>query len=817
MQGQSNRMRSGFALALLGLWPFPGAGAPGTASSSGLCVVERLRIFPESAPVKLTLETKASSPAALALARRGPGGDQALGDRPLAWKDGRAVLHLGRLPRGYYELRDPAVPEALPLAFVVTFDPAARPKVDPASARVATDGAIAWLVRPDDFDAVSQAMALCGAAWVRDRLSWAEVAPARGEFKWAERYDRAADAQRRAGLSVVTVFHDTPPWARADGDRKAFPESLRDAYDFGRALAEHFRGRIQACEIWNEADIDVFAAEPADRLAAFHKAAALGIKAGDPRVLVLFNSFATPAKAFGELYFENEVGTYGDAYNHHLYQPPDKHPQVARWHLELAARFGLGLPFWVTEAGVHLPDAGGRLREGDRWKQADFVAKSYARSLDAGIDRHFFFIFPYYKEGAVDFGLLDRDLGPTPGVAAFATMSHALGRATPLGTGLAGADDVAAAFFDAGPWRTAVLWRDAGPKEVLLPTPDPAPRGLTVTGEEIPLRAQGGAVRLTVGPSPVYVLAKGLKPAVERSRPAPVSPLPEPGLKETVLRIALPRPLASFRRQRYALEAGAVQEAEVEVWHFGAAPLIGMLRLAVAAVDPARGAPTVRVEPAEAAVEAAPMGVVRIPIRLHVPPEGTAGLCRVTARVAAGDRSTAAACVRVAAEAKGAAVRVVSALPLAPSAWASNISGNGTSRLTAAEGGGLRVESIFTRPGDRWSYPVLAFDPPRDLSACTGLRLRVKVVQAAEGLTLRVQVAEPGGASYLTQDGIRPKAGDVTEWRVPFADLEHGAFSSEDPNGRLDLDRVARILVGANQSGDRSVFEILSMEAVAER
>jgi hypothetical protein len=52
---------------------------------------------------------------------------------------------------------------------------------------------------------------------------------------------------------------------------------------------------------------------------------------------------------------------------------------------------------------------------------------------------------------------------------------------------------------------------------------------------------------------------------------------------------------------------------------------------------------------------------------------------------------------------------------------------------------------------------------------------------------------------------------------VPFAELEHGAFSGEDPNGKLDLDRVARILVGVNQAGDKSVFEILSMEAVAAK
>jgi len=82
---------------------------------------------------------------------------------------------------------------------------------------------------------------------------------------------------------------------------------------------------------------------------------------------------------------------------------------------------------------------------------------------------------------------------------------------------------------------------------------------------------------------------------------------------------------------------------------------------------------------------------------------------------------------------------------------------------------------------------------------------------------LRLQVGEPGGASYYTPDGIRPKAGEAAEWTVPFAELEHGAFSSEDPNGKLDLDRVVRILVGVNQTGEKSIFEIVSLEAVAAR
>lgn len=768
------------------------------ASASELRVMERVRVFAESEPVSLTLVPAGPGSAAATLVRCGPGGETKLGEARMEGGGGEGKLFFRGLPRGYYELRRPGGAAS---AFIVTFDPEKRPRVEPDRARIATDGAIAWLVKPEDFEAVSRLMALAGVAWVRDRLSWAEVQPARGEFR-PGRYERAARVQQSAGLSVVTVFHDTPAWARKDGNRKGFPEALDGAFAFGKSLAGHFRGLLRAYEVWNEADIEVFAVETADRYAAFLKAASLGLKAGDPRALVLMNSFATQAQGFGEVLFENEIGAYVDAYNYHLYQPPDRHPSVARWHFALAERFGLrGLPFWVTEAGIRLPDAGGRLAEADRWKQADFVAKSYARSLMTGVDRHFFFIFPYYKEGKINFGLLDRDWGPTPGLAALATMSYALGRADPLGEGLPGGRGVTALFFDAGPWRTTVLWApEAG--EVEVKTGDPAARVLSLTGEEIPF--QGGRVR--VGPSPVYVLAKDLAPAATATRPALPPRPPAPGLPEVVLRISLPRATASFRKQLYVLPADSATPAEVEVWNLGVLPFRGKVRLSCEA--------PFRIEPGEAEVEVPPMEAARVSVVLCPPAEGGAAVVRVEARAESAGRTSSAARVRVGLEPRRAAYLTVEPFPLDPKDWTPGIAGGGEVKLTSGGGGSLRVEALFRGGGDRWTYPSLVFRPPRDLSRFEAIRLRLRVIRPTEGLVVRVQLVEPGGVHYLTEEGLRPRPGEVVEWVAPFREFGHGGFSAPDPNGRLDLDRVERLLVGFNQEGPQAAVEFLSIEAV---
>jgi hypothetical protein len=478
---------------------------------------------------------------------------------------------------------------------------------------------------------------------------------------------------------------------------------------------------------------------------------------------------------------------------------------VAAWHYRIAERYGIAaLPRWVTEAGVALPDAGGRLKEADRWKQADFVAKSYARSLSAGIDRHFYFIFPYYKEGAIDFGLMDRDLSPAPGVAAFATMSCALGRADFLGEGIAGVEDVTALFFDAGPWRTAVLWaRDA--REIAVKTADPGVRALNLTGEDHPAPAG----RVAIGPSPVYVLAKDLSPAAPWVRPKPAPLPPPPALKEIVLRINLPREAASFKKQLYVMAPGAAHKAEIEIWNFGPAPFRGTVRLAC-------GAPF-RVEPAEAPVEVPAMGSARVAAALHAPAEGDSVPALVEVRAVSGDRRSSAARLRAALDARRANYPAVESFTLAPKDWAPGISGGGDLKLSAGEGGALRVEASFKGEGDRWTYPALAFNPPRDLSRFEALRLRLRVVQPAEGLVVRMQLIEPGGVNYLTEDGLQPKPGESVEWVVPFRELGHGGFSSPDPNGRLDLDRVERLLVGFNQKGDRATVEILALEAVGSK
>lgn len=779
-----------------------------------LRVTSRLRIFPESEPVVLMLEWEGGKapPGTLTLLRREPAGNRDLGTRAPEWDGGIGKLALGILSRGYYELAGAVGESKTALPFMVTFDPARRPGVDGDKVRVGVDTALPGAVRAEDMETVVRALALCGVAWARGRVDWSEIQRTADRFELPSHLEATLHAAARDGLRFVAAFQGVPPWARGEGDDRAYAADLGEAYRFGRELARRAEGRIRAYEVWNEADLPRFSSETADRYAAFLKAVSLGIRAGDGAALVLPAAFALRSEAFGECLFDNEVGPYIDAYNHHVYRRAKEQDQVLKWHRQLAARFGIAaLPNWITEAGIPLVDAGGRLCDEDRWKQAEFLVKSSALSLADGVGRHFFFMFPYFKEGTANFGLLDADLGPTPGAAALATLTYAIGAGVPLGAGLPGVDGVRALFFDAGPWKTAVLWRDRGSGPILLRTSDRNAAAFTLTGQDCPLRIGGGRAQVEVGSTPVFVTAKDLAPAVPLPRTQSPPPVRVPDLMPVVLRIGLARERAVFDRHLYGLKPATQEPVEVEVWNFWDTVLRGTLRLEVDT--------PFRIDSPSHTIEVEPMGVARVRVALRVPANGRQRIARMTARVTdAAEKSSAAARVRLAFDAASLVYPTALPFPLKPQAWSTDASAGGKVRLSAGSRGELHVEMEFANVAERWGSVARVFPSPRDLSLYDTARVRIRATRVPEGAVLRLQIVEPGGAHYITHDGIVPKEGETLDWMAPFSSLEHGAFSAADPDGRLDSSKISKVLISAHPKGASKIaLEILSFEVLSSK
>ena len=360
--------------------------------------------------------------------------------------DSKSFVNVGRLGIGWYRIEFlPAPPEGAQVdaaGEVVGWTTAAvlarLVESVPQDSPVCVDSATSWFApnNPVRQERFAQLAALAGANWIRDRMGWAGAQTGPKKFPENTTYDTAATLQARYGLKVLQVFHDIPGWAidkQLDGQRasRRFPRDLRVLYKFCKAMAQRYEGRVLAWEPWNEANITVFGGHTIDEMCTHQKAAYLGFKVGNPGLTVCWNVYAgagTTLHAEGVL--ENEVWPYFETYNIHSYQKPDNYLK----QFAPARQAACGRPIWITECGIPLPCKTNRprseLSREDELRQAKFIARSYASSLFAGVNRHFFFILGNYRERQTQFGLLRNDQTPRPGYVALAAVGRFLAGAT---------------------------------------------------------------------------------------------------------------------------------------------------------------------------------------------------------------------------------------------------------------------------------------------------------------------------------------------------------------------------------------------------
>jgi hypothetical protein len=103
-----------------------------------------------------------------------------------------------------------------------------------------------------------------GLGWAKQQFTWAEIEPLhKGEFvdplsqesSWTK-FDDLVDLYRQHGLQVIARLDRAPDWARpADSRPETPPADLGDFGDFVFAFVEHFSGRVQHIQIWNEPNI----------------------------------------------------------------------------------------------------------------------------------------------------------------------------------------------------------------------------------------------------------------------------------------------------------------------------------------------------------------------------------------------------------------------------------------------------------------------------------------------------------------------------------------------------------------------------------
>ena len=249
--------------------------------------------------------------------------------------------------------------------------------------------------------------------------SWNQIEKARGQYSW-DALDRAVAVAERAGQEVLLVLGGTPAWAAvaaAPGSEFAGVGSsmpMTDAVlfeEYVRAVVTRYGPRIQAYQIWNEANIASFWRGTPQLMADLTARAYRVIKEAQPGATVVAASTGSRwVKGFTEFYPAYlaslaDVGWPIDAYSVHLYPlatgtPRDRSYLLGLMRTALRIAAAPAKPIWETEInyGVTNPGLGETARAIPAEDIPEYVSRTYLDSLRYGIARTYWYAWtPEYR------------------------------------------------------------------------------------------------------------------------------------------------------------------------------------------------------------------------------------------------------------------------------------------------------------------------------------------------------------------------------------------------------------------------------------
>lgn len=250
--------------------------------------------------------------------------------------------------------------------------------------------------------------------------SWGQVEVRRGKFDWSA-LDKSVETARSHGASVLYVLGSTPAWAASRtraGDylnpgSTSMPKRLAYWREWVRAVAARYKGKIDAYQIWNEANLTTFWTGTPEQMALLTREAHRIIGKVDPRATVVsastvptrlttaFNRFFAryvaalkkaewPVDVFAGQFYPVSTGT-----------PRDRALHIRQFRVTLDKAGAPRLPLWETEINYGIAGPGPAYPDQDitGWKAQAYVAQTYLDSMRLGVQRSYWY---RWTRGPVD-------------------------------------------------------------------------------------------------------------------------------------------------------------------------------------------------------------------------------------------------------------------------------------------------------------------------------------------------------------------------------------------------------------------------------
>jgi LysM repeat protein len=105
-----------------------------------------------------------------------------------------------------------------------------------------------------DVNLLRQHINQLGTNWVKIWVEWRDLEPMQGQIDYAA-LDNMVDMLVADGKKVLLTVTSAPTWARTGTHESGPPDDLSDFTTFIGVLAEHYAGRVNAYQIWDEPNI----------------------------------------------------------------------------------------------------------------------------------------------------------------------------------------------------------------------------------------------------------------------------------------------------------------------------------------------------------------------------------------------------------------------------------------------------------------------------------------------------------------------------------------------------------------------------------
>lgn len=231
-----------------------------------------------------------------------------------------------------------------------------------------------WFSSPADVSKSFDAVVATNVKTVRIGIPWAGVEQVQGQLNWTDA-DKLVNAAVSKNMAILVAINSTPAWAVAPNNPPIVspPASMAAFADFCAKVAQRYKGKISAYEVWNEPNGVQFW-RPAPDAAAYTsmlKAAYPKIKAVDSGVTViggvlgavadLGTSLINPVTFLNQMYAAGAKNNF-DAVSFHPYQytlkfsagiPIQNSPvnQLMQMRLTMVNNGDAGKKIWASEYG----------------------------------------------------------------------------------------------------------------------------------------------------------------------------------------------------------------------------------------------------------------------------------------------------------------------------------------------------------------------------------------------------------------------------------------------------------------------------------